>query len=131
MNNRQECGARGVYTQRGWPEADVPEATFLQQREFEVVPTALRPDSYENALIREPADLRTDGRRAAVIRNEANTFVEQGVQVIFDEHLELSIYRDGGQPCIARLLQSFNEQGPVTRLCQNVSVEIVPFYTLS
>jgi hypothetical protein len=130
MRDRQDGCACRIHAQCARPEADGPEAVNLEERQFEGVPTSLRPDSDENPSIGMFSDRRTDGRRGVGIRHETKAFAEQHVQLILDEHPELPMYRDEGQPRVARLLHPFDEQWAVTRLCQDVGIEVLAFHTL-
>jgi hypothetical protein len=131
VRNSQKGSARRVEAERAWPEADQLKAMRREQRQLESVPSALRADREEHALLISLAgQCRTNRRRPAWIRDETNALGEQAVEAILYEDFELPMYRDGGQSRVARLLQPFDEERAVTRFRQDAGVEVVPLDAL-
>ena len=112
------------------PRPTARKPCACEERQLEGVPSALRTDGNEHPLIGVRTDRRTDGRRGLGSRHEAKAFAEQRVQVILDEHLQLPMDRDDGEPRVARLLQAFDEERAVARFGQDVRIEVLPFHAL-
>ena len=124
VHEREQRDAGGVGAQRAGTQAGRTETVRLEQaisKSFQPPsgPTAsrTRSPSMHRATVRSAIFLCAPGRPPDEARRE------QAVQLVFDQHFELSMDRNVRSPGVARLLQPFDQQWPVALRRQHVRVE--------
>ena len=108
MHDGEECGARRVHAQGSGAQTHATKAVGFEEPQLEVVPATLGSNREEDSLA-TVGERRCDRRRTAWVSNQPNARGEQIVEMILDEDLESPMNRDQWQPCVACLLQTFDE----------------------
>src|SRR4051812_28462088 len=94
VHKRQQRHACRIRAQSTVAHAGCVKTMGAEQFQLKLIPPALRPHGQKNAVARVSSHQASQGSGGGWIGDDPETFSEQAVQLIFDEHLQLLVNRD-------------------------------------
>lgn len=134
MHEGEESNACGVGAKRPRPHPHTVKPVGLEEFQLKRVPAPFGTDGQKDSCIPVALEARAnDGTRGYLrlwVGDQANRPSGKPVEIVLHQDLEAPVDRHLGQPRVARLLKALDQQRPVARRREHMSIEVRSLHAL-